>query len=105
MKVSERPQEARADWLKEPPLGWTRRLREISPIVDRTSHLRFRYRDDFAEWWLYDCLPAAMVSADRAEQFRIHWTQLPVGEQMGRRRCVTEYQFHMWRAHHVDARP
>lgn len=103
--VQARPGEARDEWLREPPPEWTRRLRELSPIVELTSHLRFRWRDDFEQWWLYQCTPVTALDADRIAQLSVHWSLLPTSAQMGRRRFVTEYQFWMFHTHCVDARP
>jgi hypothetical protein len=103
--VQARPGEARAEWLREPPPEWTTRLRECSPIVEQTSHLRFRWRDDFEQWWIYQCTPVTALDPDRIAQLSVHWSELPTSEQMGRRRFVTEYQFWMFQTHRVDARP
>jgi hypothetical protein len=103
--VQARPGEAREEWLKQPPPEWTTRLREFSPIVDKTSHLRFRWREDFEQWWLYQCTPVTALDADRIAQLSVHWSTLPTSEQMGRRQFVTEYQFWMFHTHRVDARP
>lgn len=103
--VAERPNEVRPEWVKAPPAEWEHRLREISPITDRVSHLRFRWRADSEEWWLYACTPAQMLSAERLEQLSIHWSSLPKLQQQGRRTFVTEYQFYMFRTHRVDAMP
>lgn len=105
MLVQARPGEARAEWLREPPPEWTTRLRELSPIVEQTSHLRFRWRDDFEQWWLYQCTPITALDADRIAQLSTHWSTLPTSEQAGRRTFVTEYQFWMFHTHRVDARP
>jgi len=37
-----------------------------------------------------------MVSPERAEQFKVLWSDLPKSEQQGRKAFVTTYQFHMW---------
>lgn len=103
MQVTEKPNEVRADWLKEPPPEWERRLREISPITDRVSHLRFRWRDEDEQWALYQCTPAAMLSKDRVAQLSVHWSSLPTDQQQGRKALVTEYQFYMFRTHRVEA--
>lgn len=105
--VQARPGEAREEWLREAPREWTTRLREISPITDKTSHLRFRWRRNLEEegegqWSIYECVPAQLLDAGRVEQLSVHWSTLPKAEQMGRKRFVTEYQFYMFQTHRVD---
>ena len=100
------------DWMKEPPPEWERRLREVSPVTDALSHLRFRWRDpqphflnpDEGQWELYACTPKPMVHPSRAEQFAVHWADLPKAKQAGRKAFVTTYQFHMWHHQGVDAK-
>lgn len=91
------------------PVEWETRLRDISPIVDQTSHLRFRWRpkmqDDFHDVWeLYACTPVALLDDFRVHQLTQHWSDLPPSQQMGRKQCVTEYQHYMFRTHRVEAR-
>jgi hypothetical protein len=84
----------------------------MSPVTDRLSHLRFRWRDpqahwlnpDEGQWELYSCTPKGMVTPDRATQFAVHWADLPKAEQAGRKAFVTTYQFHMWHTHGVEVR-
>lgn len=94
----------RPEWTQAIPEGWDTRLRQISPIVDRMSHLRFRYRAQYAVWELYDCLPKALLSPDREAQLRTHWSDLPVDQQHGRKQMVTDYQHYMYHTHGVEAR-
>lgn len=96
--------EIRAEWTKPVPDGWEQRLREISPIVDRTSHLRFRWRASVEQWELYACQPAHLLAPDRCEQLAVHWSELPPSQQMGRKTFVTEYQHYMFRTYKVEAR-
>ncbi len=96
--------EAREEWSRPAPPEWERRLREISPIVDKTSHLRFRWRGDTEQWELYECVPAHLLTPGRIAQLSTHWSALPTSEQMGRKRFVTEYQFWMFQTHRVEAR-
>lgn len=96
--------EVQSEWVQQPPDGWEARLRAISPIVDRTSHLRFRYRASVEQWELYECTPAHLLDAGRVAQLTQHWSELPTDQQIGRRRFVTEYQHYMFRTHHVEAR-
>lgn len=96
--------EVRSEWIQQPPDGWEARLRVISAIVDRTSHLRFRYRASVEQWELYECTPAHLLSAGRVEQLTQHWSELPPSQQIGRKRFVTEYQHYMFRTYKVEAR-
>lgn len=104
LTVSSPTFEIRSEWLQSPPPEWERRLREISPIVDRTSHLRFRWRAQEQLWELYECTPKALLDPFRAQQLSVHWSDLPADQQMGRKQCVTEYQQYMYRTHGVEAR-
>lgn len=97
------------EWVKEPPDGWVTRLREFSPLVDRTSHLGFRWRPklrpDFHDVWeLYELTPAALLSEGRVQQLTQHWSELPKDQQYARKRYVTEYQHYMFRTSKVEAR-
>jgi hypothetical protein len=101
------------------PEAWERRLREISPITPHLAHLRFRKFEARADWkespfndrpeqpmWaVYACTPAALVRPERAEQFRLHWSELPKELQEGRKGVVSNYQHYMWHAFRVEARP
>ena len=104
-QVVERPGEMRAEWGNAPPPEWEARLREISPIVDRTSHLRWRWFQKYEQGFLYECTPEALLSAGKVRQLSEHWSSLPTSEQHGRQRCVTAYQFWMFRTHQVEVRP
>lgn len=101
MPVQAAPLEPRADWLMEPPPAWEARLRSISPITDRLSHLRFRYRQQDEQWALYDCIPAALLSPERVQQLSTHWSSLPAAEQQGRKSSVSDYQFYMFGTHRL----
>lgn len=103
LALEQRPAEAREEWLRTPPPEWERRLREISPIVDKTSHLRFRWRGDDEQWNLYECSPIGILSPSRIEQLSVHWSTLPKAQQQGRKTFVTEYQFWMFQTFRVDA--
>ncbi len=98
------------------PVEWQRRLREISPISPAVSHLRFRFRsqvhnpgiqwlhpDEEGVWEIYACTPKHLIDADRAEGFRLHWSELPKAQQIGRRAIVSSYQHYMWHTHGVEA--
>jgi hypothetical protein len=102
--VQARPTDIRPEWVEPAPPDWDARLREISPIVEKTSHLRFRWQSSTEQWELYECTPAALLSDDRVAQLSQHWSELPPSQQMGRRRFVSEYQFFMFRTHRVEAR-
>lgn len=105
LAVTTRPNEVRAEWEVPFPSDWLRRLREISPVTDRVSHLHPRWRADFSEWWLYQATPAALLDAGRVAQLGVHWSSLPKAEQQGRKVFVTEYQFYMYRTARVDVVP
>lgn len=92
------------EWVKQPPEGWEARLRAISPIVDRTSHLRFRYRESVNQWEIYEATPAHLLTEDRVNQLAQHWSELPKDQQYARKRYVTEYQHYMFRTHKVEMR-
>lgn len=101
------------DVFVEPPATWQARLREISPIVDKMAHLRFRYFEPKAKWqfgergqWaLYSCTPRHLISVTEIEQYEKHWSELPADQQPGRRSGVSSYQHYMWHAHGVEAKP
>lgn len=105
VQVTERPGEMRAEWGNAPPPEWEARLRQVSPVVDRTSHLRFRWFARYECWFLYECTPEGLLSPARVGQLREHWSSLPKSLQHGRQRTVTAYQFWMFRTHRVEARP
>lgn len=100
-------------FVAEPPEGWVARLREISAVTDRLQHLRFRRFDPHPSWafhqrpiWvLYACTPKHLVSAERAEQFREHWSELPSDRQAGRKAMVSDYQHFLWHTQGVEAMP
>lgn len=98
-----RPGEARPAWVK--PFPWLQRLREISPITDRTSYLHPHWIEREECWVLEDCMPAQMLTKDTLTQLSTHWSALPKGRQMGRRRFVSEYKFWMFQTYRVEARP
>lgn len=97
--------EVRSEWTRPVPDGWEDRLRQFSPIVDQTSHLRFRWRAEEERWMLYACTPAALLDDFRNEQLRVHWSALPPSQQMGRKQYVSEYQHYMYREFGLEARP
>lgn len=95
--------EVRDEWVKPVPESWEKRLREISPVLDRTSHLRFRWRQATEQWELYECTPAILLSDGRVKQLTQHWSELPKSQQGGRKLFVSEYQHYMFRTHRVEA--
>lgn len=105
VQLTHRPGEARPEWLQPFPVEWETLLRTISPITDRVSYLWPRWREDYEMWMLYEVTPKALLSKDRIAQLSVHWSDLPKGEQMGRRASVSEYQFWMFRTHGLEARP
>lgn len=96
--------ELHPDWTQAIPEGWEPRLRQISPIAERTSYLQFRYRSAEGVWTLYECTPKALLAADRANQLATHWSELPPSQQHARKRFVSEYQYYMHHTHGVEAR-
>lgn len=96
--------EIRPEWTQAIPDGWEPRLRQISPIAERTSWLHFRYRAQEGIWALYELTPKALLSSGRVQQLTQHWSDLPQGQQMGRKHSVSEYQHYMFRTHGVEAR-
>lgn len=96
-----------------PPEGWGRRLREVSPITSNLSHLRFRKFEPRVDWYwkerpiwaVYSCTPKHLINPERAEQFKLHWSELPTGLQAGRKAVVSDYQHFMWHTEGVEARP
>jgi hypothetical protein len=102
----------RPEFFREAPDDWVRRLREISPITESLSHLRFRYWEPHESWnhkegvWtLYACTPHHMVHPERREQLEKHWSELPGNLRAGRKAMVSDYQCFMWRHYRVDAKP
>lgn len=101
------------EWSAEPPSSWETRLREISPRLERCSHLRFRWFDPHDHWmhpergvWaLYACTPRAIVTKDRARCFDKHWSELPASQQAGLKSVVSDYQHFMWHTQGLDVRP
>lgn len=101
------------EFFREPPPDWNRRLREISPITENLSHLRFRCFEPHESWlhntrdvWaVYACTPAKMIHPERAEQFRLHWSELHESQQPGRKAAVSDYQHFMWHTVGVEAKP
>ena len=104
----------------EAPESWERRLREISPVLPNTSHLRFRKftpRDDWKEspfnlqpdrplWALYTCLPIRLVEPLTAEGFAKHWSEHSTeAEQVATRALVSDYQHFMWHVHGLYVKP
>lgn len=102
------------------PDSWERRLREISPILSNTSHLRFRKfeaRADWSEspfnlqpdrplWALYTCLPIRLVEPLTAGGFQKHWSEQPTaGEKVATRAMVSDYQHFMWHVHGLYVKP
>lgn len=104
----------------EAPDSWERRLREISPILPNTSHLRFRKFAPRADWkdspfntqpdrplWaLYTCLPVRLVEPLTADGYRKHWSEeSTAGEQAATRALVSDYQHFMWHVHGLYVKP
>jgi hypothetical protein len=109
------------EFFAQPPESWQRRLREVSPIVENTSHLRLRYFaphdfwywPDQGQWMLYACTPKRMIHPERAKQYDKHWSELSLdpekeyndGAQQARKAVVSSYQHFMWHTCGVEAKP
>ncbi len=110
------------EWERPAPVEWERRLREISPITDKLSHLRFRAftpeahlqderssdgwaTPDRIYWLLYSCTPMRMVRPDEHAKYAKHWSELPKTEQQGRKATVSNYQHFMWHSAGVEVKP
>lgn len=93
------------------PDSWEQRLREISPVLPNTHHLRFRKfeaRPDWSEspfnvqpdrplWALYAALPIRLVEPLTAAGFQKHWSEeAPLADQVATRSMVSDYQHFMW---------
>jgi hypothetical protein len=101
------------EFYREPPPEWEKRLREVSPIVSDTDHLRLRWFEghpswnhpDRGQWMLYAARPLRLVEPSRAEQFKKHWSELPNTEQVGRHAVVSDFQHFMWHSQGLYVRP
>lgn len=109
----------RPEFYEEAPAEWERRLREISPITPNMAHLGFRKfapREDWREspwntqpdrplWAIYTRTPKHLVTPEKAECYRLHWSEVPTTEQVGHRAIVSDYQHFMWHVHGVEVFP
>lgn len=117
------------EFYAQAPDSWERRLREISPVLPNTSHLRFRkfepsvpYNPNIPSWaqdtrgdwffpdrpiWaLYSCTPKHLVIPAKAEAFAKHWSEcFDEGEQVAQRSIVSDYQHFMWHTQGVSVVP
>lgn len=102
------------EFYAEAPERWESRLREISPVLPNTSHLRFRKfeaRDDWffpdrPIWALYRATPKHLVDADVAAMHGKHWSELfDEGEQVATKALVSDYQHFMWHTQGVRVTP
>lgn len=117
-------QYAQAEFYREPPDLWVKRLAEISPDMPNLDRLVFRWfsakNPDGADrgwpinadrevcggmWVLYAAKPIRMVEKHRARQFEKHWSELPEAEQAGRQAVVSDYQHFMWHSQGLYVRP
>jgi len=104
----------------EAPVSWEQRLREISPILPNTSHLRFRKfapREDWKEspfnlqpdrplWAIYTCLPRYLVEPLTAAGFAKHWSEeSTVAEQAATRALISDYMHFMWHTRGLYVKP
>lgn len=107
------------EFFREAPVEWTRRLREISPEMPNLDRLVFRWMEptnpdgsdrgwqynERGQWALYTAKPISMVDPERAEQFRLHWSELPTEQQPGREAMVSNYQHFMWHSQGLYVKP
>lgn len=104
----------------EPPKEWERRLRDVSPILPNTSHLRFRKfapRADWKEslfnaeperplWALYAALPIRLVEPLTAGGFAKHWSEeSTAAEQAATKALVSDYQHYCWHVYGLYVKP
>ena len=109
-----------ADWDRRdfeattPPPQWEARLRQFSPVVEHTSHLRFRLHpgqtlpdggEKQPRWVLYEAIPKALLPDDRIAQFQTHHSEMPAHLAFARQKMVSDYQHYMYHKYGVDVRP
>jgi len=56
-------------------------------------------------WLLHSATPKHLVTKERAEQFALHWSELPKERQVGRQAVVSNYQHFAWHTMGVEVRP
>ncbi len=115
----------RPEFDAQAPESWERRLREISPITPNLAHLIFRKFDprpswkniprgyersynlapDRPIWALYSATPRHLVHPDKVEQLTLHWSELPTGQQAGRRSEIKDYQHYAWHTRGLYVQP
>ncbi len=108
------------EFYAEAPREWVSRLREISPVLPNTSHLRFRKfeaRPDWSEspfnlqpdhplWAIYTALPIRLVEPLTAEGFQKHWSEEATeADQAATRAMVSDYQHFMWHSVGLYVKP
>jgi hypothetical protein len=104
----------------EPPREWERRLREISPVLPNTSHLRFRKfapREDWKDspfntqpdrplWAIYTALPIRLVEPLTAEGFAKHWSEeSTAGDQAATKALISDYMHYCWHVFGLYVKP
>lgn len=107
------------EFYREAPVEWTRRLREVSPEMPNLDRLVFRWLEptnpdgsdrgwanaERGQWMLYTAKDTRLIDNERAEQFRLHWSELPSDQQEGRKAVVSDYQHFMWHSQGLYVKP
>jgi hypothetical protein len=117
------------EFYAQAPDSWEQRLREVSPMLPNTSHLRFRKFEpavpfnptipawaqdtrgdwDYPErpiWALYICTPRHLVAPEKADLLQKHWSEcFDQGEQVGHKSVVSNYQHFMWHTEGLSVKP
>ncbi|HEV8245549.1 MAG TPA: hypothetical protein VGP93_07265 [Polyangiaceae bacterium] len=115
------------EFYRQAPESWTRRLKEIAPEMPGLDTLVFRYfeptepdgedrgwiHNERGQWTLYTAKPIRMVTAERAKDFELHWSERPLHpesafpecEQMAYRSICSDYQHFMWHNQGVYVQP
>lgn len=96
------------------PADWEERLRAMSPITDRFSHLRAYWYRAGQRWVLYDCVPRVLIKDDEAQGAPITGRELiaalegpPPRDLEDWQKCpyVSDMQHEFYRLYRVYARP
>lgn len=107
------------EFYREFPEAWARRLAEVAPEIPGLDRLIPRWFEptnpdgsdrgwnnaDRGQWMLYTAKDIRFVEAERAAQFAKHWSELPTGEQEGRKAVVSDYQHFIWHTRGLYVKP